>query len=262
MEKRPPDARNLPRLLQLALDNQTKPVASVRSEVAGDVATLYIYGVIDDYYGVSAEAVVREIAAQTAPELEICINSPGGDIFAARAIATAIRGYAGKTAVCVDGLCASAATYIALAANEVEMAEGSFMMIHKAWTFAMGNADDLTATAALLEKLDTAISETYAKKTGKTPTEMLALMDAETWLTAQEAVDLGLADTVESAEEDAAEGESDGAANRWNLTAYSKVPKALTEPKPKIPAPPLPDDAVLLRAANERRLRLLELTST
>jgi len=115
----------------------------------------------------------------------------------------------------IDGLAASAATYIALAADKVEMAAGSFFMIHKGWTFAMGNADELRETSKLLDKVDESIVNDYVKKTGMASDEIINLMAAETWFSASEALERGFVDEI-----------TDGKAvsNRFDLSAYDNAP--------------------------------------
>jgi ATP-dependent Clp protease protease subunit len=240
------------KLVQLLRDNantERKPVNLVRAEGSAD-ATLYIYDVIDSYWGISAKDVAQAIAGlDGSVTLHLRINSPGGDVFEARAIAAAIAQHPGKTVAHIDGLAASAATTIASAANEVEIVDGGFYMIHNAWTFAMGNKHDLRETAGLLDKVDTAIVGDYAKRTGATAEQLVAWMDAETWFDAKEAVDNKFADRI--AEPAKA---SNNTARQFNLAVYDKTPKALLEPA----QPPAPDTAAL-RAANERRLRLLSI---
>ena len=240
------------KLVQLLRDNANtdrKPVNLVRAEGSAD-ATLYIYDVIDAYWGVSAKEVAQAIAGlKPADTLHLRINSPGGDVFEARAIAAAISQHAGKTIAHIDGLAASAATTIAVSADEVEIVDGGFFMIHNAWTFAFGNKHDLRETAGLLDKVDNAIVGDYAKRTGATTEQLVDWMDAETWFTAQEAVDNKFATRM--AEPAKA---SNATSKTFNLGVYDKTPKALLEK----PEPPEPDIAAS-RAANERRLRLLSI---
>ena len=240
------------KLVQLLRDNasaERKPINLVRAEESGD-ATLYIYDVIDAYWGVSAKEVAQAIAGlKSTDTLHLRINSPGGDVFEARAIAAAIGQHAGKTVAHIDGLAASAATTIASAADEVEIVDGGFYMVHNAWTFAMGNKHDLRETSNLLDKVDGAIVADYAKRTGATPEQIVAWMDAETWFTAQEAVDNKFADRL--AEPAKA---SNASARHFNLAVYDKTPKALLESRQE-PAP----NFAAARAANERRLRLLSI---
>lgn len=227
-------------LLNLIRDNLNRP-RSFDIKASDDQATIFLYDAIDPWWGVSAESFVQQLGAITAPTINLRINSPGGDVFEARAIVTAIRQHPSNVIAHVDGIAASAASYVALAADEVEISEGAFFMIHKAWTIEMGNADDLRKTAGLLDQIDDSIANDYAARTGKPKDELLALMTAETWLTASEAKDMGFADRVAA---------TAGAENskRWNLSAYANAPKALT-------APPAPTRD---RGTLERRMALLE----
>src|SRR5207253_6923560 len=160
--------------------------------------------------------------------------SPGGDVFAAQSIAAALERHKAKVVAHIDGLAASAATAIAVACDEVYMAAGSMFMIHNAWTFAVGDKNDFMDTAALLEKVDSTLADRYAKRTGKKAPEMAALMDAETWFTADEAVAAGFANALELEEES-----TPGAKARamWNLAAFEHAPAAP-------PSPPAPEKPV------------------
>lgn len=243
--------------MQLLRDNAAKerPALSlVRNDAAPTDATLYIYDVIDSYWGINAKDVAQAIAGLDAGvTLHLRINSPGGDVFEAEAMAVAIRQHPGKTVAHIDGLAASAATRVASAAQEVEIAAGGFYMIHNAWSFALGNKHDMTATAALLDKVDGTIVADYARRTGATPEQIAAWMDAETWFTAQEAVDNKFADRlVEPADSKA----GNATARQFNLAAFDKTPQALLRP-PK--APDHQPDYAAQRAHNERRLRLLQI---
>jgi ATP-dependent protease ClpP protease subunit len=187
---------------------------------------LFVYDVIVDsdatadwIGGVSAETVVKQLRAMTGP-VEMRINSPGGDVFAARAIQAAMDAYDGEIVTYVDGYAASAASILAVAADRCVMASGAFMMIHKAWTIAMGNADEFMQSAALLEKIDGSLAETYAAKAGGDVATYAEMMRAETWFTAAEAVSAGLADEIAA--------KAPKAAQKWDLSAYAAPPAAPT----------------------------------
>jgi ATP-dependent Clp protease, protease subunit len=240
------------KLMQLLRENaakERKPLNLVRAE-GSDVATLYIYDVIDAYWGVSAIDVAKAIAGLGKDvELHLRVNTPGGDVFEARAIKTAIEQHAGRTVAHIDGLCASAGTAIVSGADEVEIVAGGFYMIHNAWTFAMGDKNAMRETAALLDKIDEVIVSDYTKRTGKTAAEVIAWMDAETWFTAEQAVEHGFADRLaESAEKSSAK------ASAWNLAVFENTPKDLLAP-----VVPAAQDPAVVRAANQRRLRLLQI---
>lgn len=213
------------KLFDLAHANAGKG-AGIRSEIEGDTATVYVYDVIDNWWGVSASAFARELSAITAPNVVLRINSPGGDVFEARAMMTAISDHTSHFTAKIDGLAASAATALSLACDSVEIAEGGFYMIHQAWTFAMGNADDLTATAQLLEKIDAVLVDGYVGKSGKDADEIRTLMKAETWFNADEAVAAGFVDKIIETK-----AKAKASASAFSLSAYANAPKALTEPE-------------------------------
>src|SRR3546814_4057069 len=128
--------------------------------------------------------------------VSVRIDSAGGDVFGGRAISQAIRSESGEVACHIDGLAASAASYIAIAGDRVVAAPGAFLMIHRAWTFALGNCNDLVAQAGVLEKIDGTIAASYAAKAGEGDTDWLDLMEKESWFTAEESLALGLIDEV------------------------------------------------------------------
>lgn len=157
--------------------------------------------IMDDIgaYGVSAKSFLNDLKGVKGDTVDIEINSPGGDVFAGLAIYNGLR-HSGKTInVKVLGLAASAASLIAMAGDSIEMPENAFLMIHNPWSFAMGDANEMRATADVLDKIGTGLVATYAKRTGKSEEEIKSLLDAETWMTAQEAVDAGFATKVTAA---------------------------------------------------------------
>lgn len=241
-------------LIKLLADN--RGVGFFKAEQTGDEATLYLYDTIvsDDYFGgVSAISFAKALAAIKAPVVHLRINSPGGDVFAARAMEQAIREHDSKIIAHIDGYAASAASYVALAADEVVMGAGAFYMIHKAWTMAWGNSDDLLATAALLEKVDAALVDTYAKETGQTAQQLIDWMAAETWFNAEEAVANGFADRVADA--------APKAKATWNLAAYAHAPTQKSKPLPEPAAPP-PAPAPGLTQHDRNRLHLALIGTT
>ncbi|PQV50978.1 head maturation protease, ClpP-related [Paraburkholderia sp. BL21I4N1] len=219
------------KLIQLLAKNR-RPAQPRAFDVQGEDTTIYIYDAIvadDDtaewWGGVSAQTLVPQIRGIKGGTVHLRINSPGGDVFAAQAIVAAIRDTGAKVVAHIDGVAASAATVIASAADEVEMSDGAMYMIHCAWTVAIGNSADLAATSALLDKTDGVIAGQYAKRSGKSVDDMKALMSAETWFTAEEAVEIGLADRV-------AENAPRAQAS-WDLSAYANAPKPQASAKPE-----------------------------
>lgn len=238
------------RLMRLLRDNAQakakRPLNTVIAAANGDSgpeATIFVYDVIvsDAFWGgVAAEDFVKAMAEASvvADTIHIRVNSPGGDVFAARAMEAAIRGCPKKTVAHVDGYAASAASYLALSCDEVEIAQGGFFMIHKAWCFTMGNSEDLLATASLLEKIDASLADTYASETGLEKKKCEEMMAAETWISSQEAVDLGFADRI-------AENAPKAEADAWNLAAYANAPKAQAEPAAEPTPAPEPQTDIL-----------------
>lgn len=240
----------IPRLVALMRENAQRPRNYRIENATGDEATIYIYDVIGmDFWtgeGVTAANFAQDLDGITAPKVNLRINSPGGDVFEARAIVAAMTRHPATFVAYVDGVAASAASVIAVNADQVEMAPGSFMMIHKAWTIAVGNYDDMTATANLLNQVDTSIANDYVAKSGATLDQVMDWMKAETWFDADQAVANGFADAVT--------GEAVKNCSKWNLSAYANAPK---QPEPPAASNEPIDDSEL-RAANERRFALIE----
>ena len=197
--------------------------------------------------GVAPQPFVKALRGIKADTIHLRINSPGGSVFAARAIEQALREHPAKVVAHIDGLAASAATFIAMAADEIVIAPGSLFMIHKAWSIAFGNANDMMETAGLLEKIDGTLVDTYAARTGGEKEQIADWMAAETWFTAEEAVQHGFADKVA--------GQDASASARWDLSAYAKAPAQPAEPAaPEDGQPPKADAAALLRRLNAATL--------
>lgn len=231
------------RLAALVMDNAREPEKrAIRVEAAADGAlNVYVYDVIDSVWGASSKALIDALAGSDAKRVNLRINSPGGDVFEARAMVTAVRAAQAqgrKVVSYIDGLAASAASYLALAADRVVMSDGAFLMIHKAWSYAVGNADDLRTTAELLDKVDASIVDEYERKTGASRDQIVEWMAAETWFTANEAKTYGFADEIAGGEGTAAK------ARAWKLEAFENAPKSLAEP-----AETTAEDAALRAAA-------------
>jgi len=214
------------RLQQLLRDNVHTPrryACQVSADAAEGAATIWLYDVIgaNAWGGVDAARFVQDVATISAPVIHLRINSPGGDVFDARAMATALREHPARIVAHIDGLAASAASYVALAADEVEISDGAFLMIHNAWGVVLGNRHDLLEMALTLEKVDASIAADYQRKSGQDLATVQGWMDAETWFTAQEALGVGLVDRL------AAPGALSASAvsqQRWNLAAYPDAP--------------------------------------
>ncbi len=171
--------------------------------------TLYLYDVlgVDLFGGVSARQVVDDLAALgDVPELDVRINSPGGDVFEGIAVYNALARFPAKVTVHIDGLAASAATLVAMAGNEIAIAENAMVMVHRPWTALMGDAPELRRQAEILDKAWSAMLTTYQRRTGRraaTVEQHVAEAGGEWWMTAEEAVAEGFADVVAKPEKDA-----------------------------------------------------------
>lgn len=247
---------------QLYLDNLQRKKMPVNLVKNMSEASIYIYDVIDDYWGVSALAVAEAITnAGDAETLHVYINSPGGSVFEGRAIMAEIQRFKGKTIAHIDSLCASAATSVALSCDTVEMADGAFFMIHNASGLAWGDKTTLRETANLLEKIEDAIINDYTKKTGKESSEIIAWMDAETWFSAQEALENGFIDSIK-----ADKNAKNTAKNTWNLAAFENTPEALLKPADPVAVEDpeiienltIPEIEFQMTVANSNKLQLLQ----
>lgn len=239
------------RMLNLLARNARK--GEFRAETGADgTNTIYLYDAIVDtpeeaewFGGVDATSFVQTLKGMIG-DVHLRINSPGGSVFAARAMVQAMREHAGQVIAHVDGVAASAATFITSGADRTIMAPGAMLMVHKAWSLAFGNADDFLATASLLDKIDGTIAETYAAAAtarGVEPADFTALMAAETWLTGAEAIERGLADTIDEAKDKTAAAQ---ARARWDLSAYEHAPAAEAAPADPVITQQRPDIAGFL----------------
>ena len=160
-----------------------------------------IYDFIGEF-GVSAADFIRELAAIKTPKISLRVNSPGGDVFDGLAIYNAIARHPAEVTAHIDGIAASSASFIVMAADTIIMSPHSQMMIHDATGFALGPADDMRQMADLLDKNSDNIASIYAERAGGTAEEWRARMKTEMFLSDQEAVDLGLADSIDGEDEE------------------------------------------------------------
>jgi ATP-dependent Clp protease protease subunit len=131
-------------------------------------------------------------------DLVVAVNSPGGDVFAAAQIYDMLMEYPGKVTVYIDGLAASAASVIAMAGEEVVISPVSCIMIHNPSTLAIGDGEEMLRAKAMLDEVKESIINAYEIRTGLSRVKLGHLMDAETWMNARKAVELGFADRVGS----------------------------------------------------------------
>lgn len=168
------------------------------------MSKLYLYGTVG--YDIDAD-YVRMVLDETEGELEMRINSGGGDVFEGNSIYALLNSWKRKPenqlTIYVDGLAASIASVIAMSGDEILMSSNSLLMIHNAWTpAAAGDSADLRETANVLDKVNDTIRTVYEERTGLDRETITTLMDEETWFSAPEAVNFGFADRIVDASEE------------------------------------------------------------
>lgn len=200
--------RQLPQLdafhAREGLDFEVTPAALQRwnagiQAAAADENTISIYGFIGESWdgsGITAARIAGALRAIGDKDVVVNVNSPGGSAFEGIAIYNLLRQHPKNVTVRVVGLAASAASIIAMAGDTVEIGQAAFLMIHNVLMLAIGNRNDLRAAADTMEPIDRALADLYAARTGKEPKAISKMMDAETWLGGQDAIDQGFADSM------------------------------------------------------------------
>jgi ATP-dependent protease ClpP protease subunit len=206
------------------------------SAVKNKTLELLVYGEIGEQWwsdrGITAQWVSDEInAAGDFDRIAVRINSPGGSCFEGVAIYNRLRAEGKPVDVFVDGLAASAASVIAMAGDTISVGLGAMIMIHNAWSFAAGDGDELRKVADTLDKISVTIGTIYVDRSKNDAATIKQLMDAETWMDAETAVEKGFADAVVTPDSDESE-KARALARDFNLKGYKHVPKALQR-KPK-----------------------------
>lgn len=168
---------------------------NIQGKATDTVAEVYIFDEIGAY-GISAQEFITEMKEYKDTPVNLRINCIGGDVFDGMAMYNIIKKREAKTTAYIEGIAASMGSVIALAADEVVMAENSLFMIHNAWGGAMGEAEDMRKTASVLEKISGEIASIYKRKTRLSLDRITDMMDEETWLNAEEAYELGFVDTI------------------------------------------------------------------
>ena len=195
-------------------------------------AEVWIYEEIgEDFWtggGITAKNFQKELAEIKASQIDLHINSPGGLVFDGITIYNLLKNHPANVTTYIDGLAASIASVIALAGDKVVMAENALFMIHKASGMVMGTSDDMRDFADKLDKVNSSIATTYIGKTKKDEAEISDLMAAETWMTADEALEMGFVDELA--------GEVDMAACAKFIPVMAKagfkhIPKDISEKK-------------------------------
>lgn len=182
--------------------------------------------------GVSAKSFVEDLNDIETEEIHLRINSPGGDVFEGVAMLNALRRHPANITAYIDGLAASAASVVAMGADQIVMSRNAEMMIHDAWGIAIGNADAMAKMQDDLSRASDNLASAYADKAGGTVNQWRKAMKSETWYSDKEAVSAGLADRVEQSKT-----ASDKAKAKFNLSAYAYAGRA------EAPAPDLPTES-------------------
>jgi ATP-dependent Clp protease, protease subunit len=191
-------------------------------------AVMYMYGSIGKgwFSDISAKDVRYKLNNLTAKTINIHVNSPGGDVFESIAIHNLLKNHKATINIHIDGLAASGASVIAMAGDKIIMPKNTMMMIHKAWTWASGNAEGLRKIANDLEKIDSAVTESYTSRFVGERTELETLLAEETWLTAAECKTFGfcneIVDEIEIPDDEEEEQEEDISAKEKILNKYSQ----------------------------------------
>lgn len=202
------------------------PWYSVLNRGAGKPVEILIYDEIGGF-GISASELINLINAASSQPILLRINSPGGSVFDGYAIYNALSRHAAGVEVEIEGIAASIASYIAMAGNPIRMAENALLMIHNPSMFVGGDEEEMRRAAEMLGKCKDSIIQAYAKKTGLSNTELSAMMDSETWFSADEAKAKGFIDEVSAPMK---------AAALFDSSNFRNPPTALqkTIPKPKM----------------------------
>lgn len=162
----------------------------------GSTLSLSIHDQIGTF-GVEVKDFVKDVrAAKAVTRIDLSIHSPGGSAFDGIAIYNVLKDHPAKVHVRIEGVAASAASIVAMAGDVITMPSDTWMMIHNAWTMAMGNAEELRDAADFLDRISASLVNIYVRRTGLDEQIVRDLLDAETWISADEAAEYGLADVV------------------------------------------------------------------
>lgn len=228
----------------------------VRDSDTGE-RTLVLNGTIaeESWFGDEVTpGIFRDELNKSEGDITVWINSPGGDVYAAAQIYNMLMDYKGNVTVRIDGIAASAASMIAMAGSTVEMSPVGMFMIHNPGTVAIGNTQEMQAAIAMLDEVKEAILNAYELKTSLPRQQLSDLMDAESWMNAKKAVELGFADKILFANEDE-EKQSEGVeAMLFSRRAVtnSLIGKIMAQAQKTVKPPIVPDNRVSADALMSR----------
>lgn len=224
----------------------------IQNAAGSDTADVMIYDEIG-WFGVTSEDFMRDLSAITAKKINLRINSPGGFVDEALAIYNAIRDHPAMVTATVDGMAASAASFIFQAGDMRIMNRNTQLMIHQPYSGLIGTAQDMRAEADLLDRHASNIAAMYAERSGVDAAKWLKAMEAETWYFGQEAVDAGLADEAIAApkpQPDGPDKTEDLMTRTWNVAGIYRYANRTAAPRPPIIEPEY-DVAGIRRALQE-----------
>jgi ATP-dependent protease ClpP protease subunit len=175
-----------------------------------EVPSIWLYDEVG-LFGVGAAEFTKDLRNIRADTIDLHINSPGGDVFDGVTIMNALKNHPARVNVHVDGLAASAASFIMMAGDEISIARNAQVMVHEGHAVCAGDSRDMRKCADLLDKVSNNIADIYAQRTGRDAAEWRDIMREETWYTAAEAVKAGLADKVSGTTKPT---------NTWDLSVF------------------------------------------
>lgn len=195
-----PAERNISALTKPSvLEKWGEESAGIRALASGDNVIQMFDLIGEDYWsggGVTAKKVAAQLRAIGERDVEVHVNSPGGDMFEGIAIYNVLREHPQNVTIKVMGMAASAASIIAMAGDTIEIGAASFIMIHNCWVLAIGNRHDMTETAEWLAPFDTAMRDVYVARTGQSADDVQKWMDDETFMSGSQAIERGFADAL------------------------------------------------------------------
>jgi ATP-dependent protease ClpP protease subunit len=180
-----------------------KPWYRIRNQAAAGSAEVYLYDMIG-MWGITAAEFTAELDLITAPRIDLRINSGGGEVFDSITIYNSLVRHPARVTACIDALAASGASLIAMAGDEIVIAETGRMMVHDAHGVCVGNPADMKEMHELLSDVSDTLAEVYARRAGGTAKSWRATMAKDTWYTADQAVTAKLADRVDRSASSAA----------------------------------------------------------
>lgn len=225
---------------------------NVEFRAAGKRGEIWLYDQVGESFwgeGISAKAFQKELTALGRVDtINLRINSPGGDVFDGIAIFNQLKSHPARVIVDIDGLAASIASVIAMCGDEINIASNAMMMIHNPHGMAVGDAQEMQRVAALLTQVKDTLTGTYRDRTGIDKAKLSAMLDDETWLSADTAVQHGFADRVTGAQQVSASFDY--------LARFRNVPAAF-RPRPSNTSKPARDRLAVRTAQMAQRMASL-----